>query len=183
MSVKTLLILMLALFLSPMAFSDEEMAPYSYIVASQSGRHYFKMFPGSLDGEEKGLGHGGVYQVGHEDNKDTLLWTVDGWYAFKTFLSNDTEFLVRIGNWPRGHKPSEKDLGIAFYKKGVLIKSYSTKDLIKDESKVSPSMSHYEFYKGELGFDKKDGKTFEITTVDDIKYSFTVETGSIIQKK
>ena len=181
MNIRTLIFLTLALLLSTVAFSDEEVAPYSYIAVSQSGRHYFKMFPGSINGKENGLGHGCVYQV--EDDKDTLLWTVDGWYAFRAFLSKDADFLVRIGNWPRGHKPAEKDLGIAFYKKGVLIKSYSTKDLIKDESKVNPSKSHYQFYKGDLGFDKKDGKIFEITTVDDIEYRFNVETGSVIEKK
>ncbi len=146
---------------------DTEAPPYTYVISSENGKFIFKMFA-----EGKGI----MYEVTDADyNKE--IWKVEGWYAFKTFITNDGQYLIRIGNWPRGNKPSEDDLAIAFYEKDKLIKSYSTRELIKDDSLVEISASHYGFMK-ELPH--LDGSHIIFTAADGIIYKFDVTTGIIL---
>lgn len=121
-------------------------------------------------------GKGIMYEVTDtEHNKE--IWKVEGWYAFKTFITNDGQYLIRIGNWPRGDKPSEDDLAIAFYEKDKLMKSYSTRELIKGDSLVPISVSHYEFMKEQPYL---DGFRIILITVDGIAYKFDVTNGLIL---
>ena len=146
---------------------DKESPPYTYMISSENGKFIFKMFA-----EGKGI----MYEVTDtEHNKE--IWKVEGWYAFKTFITNDGQYLIRIGNWPRGDKPSEDDLAIAFYEKDKLIKSYSTRELIKDDSLVPISVSHYEFMKEQPYL---DGFRIILITVDGIAYKFDVTNGLIL---
>ena len=103
-----------------------------------------------------------------------------GWYAFSVFLSKDGAHLVRLGNWPRGHAPSDSHLAVAFYKYGLLMKSYSTKDLILDVTKVTPTVSHYFFLQGRPGFSDSSSTVFTLTTVDGVEYHFDVSNGNIV---
>ena len=98
-------------------------------------------------------------------------------------------YLVRMGNWPRGNKPSNDDLAVAFYDKGQLLCSYSTRDLIREDSKVWASVSHYFYLDHEQhsGFIAKEGLPgnfsfwFEFTTIDGIQYRFDIRTGLIVK--
>ncbi|HSL90375.1 MAG TPA: hypothetical protein VK870_13810 [Ignavibacteriaceae bacterium] len=146
---------------------DKERAPYTYVISSENGNFIFKMFS---DG--KGI----AYEV-TENSYNKEIWKVEGWYAFKTFITNDGQYLIRIGNWPRGDKPSEDDLAIAFYEKDKLMKSYSTRELIKDDSLVPISVSHYEFMKEQPYL---DGFRIILITVDGIAYKFDVTNGLIL---
>ena len=167
---KALLIIILVLGISSVLSAsnyDKETPPYTYVISSENGRFTFKMFA-----EGKGI----IYEV-TDDECNKEIWKVEGWYAFKTFITNDGQYLVRIGNWQKGVKPSNDDLAIAFYNKNKLIKSYSTRELIKDDSLVPISVSHYEFMK-ELPH--LDGFHIIITTVDGITYKIDVTTGIIL---
>ncbi len=146
---------------------DKEVLPYTYVISSENGKFIFKMYA-----EGKGI----AYEV-TENSYNNEIWKVEGWYAFKTFITNDGQYLIRIGNWPRGNKPSEDDLAIAFYQKDKLIKSYSTRELIKDDSLVPISVSHYEFMKEQPYL---DGFHIILMTVDGIAYKFDVTTGLIL---
>lgn len=110
-----------------------------------------------------------------------MLWTTTDWYAFKVYLSADGQYLVRLGNLPRGRRPAADHLAVAFYKNGQLLKSYSTLDLIKDVSAVRASVSHYAFYTGAPVFTSTyAGGAFTLTSVDKMTYTFDITTGDIV---
>jgi hypothetical protein len=177
---KTTIVLMALMFVLP-ARADDEAPNHAYVRSTQSGRYFFKMVPGAKSYYRHDEGTGICYSVGR-DGKDREIWRITGWYAFKTYLTDDGRYLVRLGNWPRERQPTDKDLGIAFYDRGKLLKRYSTKDLIKDKSKVQPSVSHYQYRKKVIGFDKPN-KRFGLVTVDDVTWSFDVRTGKVLSKK
>lgn len=161
-------------------FADEELAPYTYVVSAPGGRYYFRMVrqKGSRD-----KGSGVVYAVGNDKNADRVQYTVSGWYAHQVFLSYNGLHLVRLGNWPRGRAPSPAHLAIAFYKKGKLVKRYSTAQLIKNHQNVQPSVSHYRYYRKIGGLDPGFGERFSITSVDGVNYLFDIRTGMILSAK
>ena len=163
-------------------WADDEAGPYPYVTASEGGRYYFRMQPDPNRPFDRDVGSGVAYEV-VAGKMDKLLWTTKGWYSFSVHLSHDGHYLVRLGNWPRGHKPSEADLAVAFYKSGTLLKSYNTKGLIRDPSKVEPSVSHYQFLRERPGFVEPYGYTFGLVTVDGVGYTFDVRTGKILQSK
>ena len=170
---------------------DREAPPYPYVVFAPGGRFYFRMMTDPLaEHFDREKGSGGVYEVGPY-GVDRVLWRIDGWYAFTTFLSSDGGFLVRLGNHPRGWSPSDSDLAVAFYRRGggasadtgILLKSYSTRTLIEDDTKVEPTRSHYEFIAGIPGLVDPNGYIFELVTVDRIRYLFDIRTGEMIAKE
>lgn len=148
--------------------------------SSAGGRYYFKMIPHTPYDRKKGSGI--LYAV-RSKGADKILWRVKGWYASRVYISYNGLYLVRLGNWQRGHAPSHKHIGIAFYKKGKLMRKYSTKDLIKNFSAVQPSVSHYQFLKQVIGFESGFSYRFKIRTIDNIEYTFNVSTGEIINEK
>lgn len=163
--------------------SDEESSPYPYITLAKGGGFYFKMLPDSTSQFpfDRDSGFGTAYRVTF-NNCDEKIWSVEGWYAFSTCLTRDGQYLVRLGNWPRGDGPSHDDLAVAFYQSGKLLKAYSTRDLIVDDSKVEISVSHYEFLKGTPCFSEQSGYFFELETIDGVRYTFDVRNGKIKSK-
>ena len=176
----TALILIFVWIVPFTVFADSEAPPFPYVAISNWGRCYFKMSPDSNDEYDREKGVGFAYKA-KTGQFDELLWTTNGWYAYEVFLTSDGEFLVRMGNWPRGYEPSDDHLAVAFYKRGLLMKSYSTKDLIVDVSKVTPTVSHYSFIGDQPpGFDDWDDSVFRLVTVDGVDYRFDVITGEIL---
>lgn len=164
------------------ALADREACPTPYVKANERGSIYFKMSPDPAAPCDRTKGSGAAYQVAV--GADQLLWKTEGsWYAQTTFLSEDGRYLIRIGNWPRGRKPSKDHLAIAFYDNGKLLKRYSTLELIKDPSQVETSVSHYAFYHDPPGFTAPHAKTFLLTTIDGIAYTFNITTGEIASTK
>ncbi len=137
------------------------------------------MIPGV--GRDDSPGALGTCYRAESKGTDTVRWTVHDWYAFNVYLSVDGQYLVRLGNWPRGQAPAAGDLAVAFYQNGVLLKKYSTLDLVKDVKAVHPSVSHYQFYQGNPIFKSYGGKggTLTLTSIDDITYTFNIATGEI----
>jgi hypothetical protein len=175
--------------------ADDEQSQYPYVTAALGGRCFFlmKSDPNDIYNREKGTGI--CYEVTN-NGEFKELWRTEGWYSFRTFLaswadSNDAPirqhyYLVRLGNWPRGRKPSADHIGVAFYKDGVLMKSYSTVDLIRNKSAIHPSVSHYQFLDNK--FDpileyqyEKNRLLFKLVTIDGVHYQFDVTTGQILE--
>lgn len=173
--------LSLALVLSfvALARADQERSPAAYVVAADGGRYYLKLEPtGAKRWARPYAGRGSVYRV-VAGGRDQRVWTMTGWWAFETHLSYDGEYVVRIGDWPRGHNPSDQHLAIAFYKRGALLARYSTKQLIKDPTKVRPSKSHYRFKRKVHGFASWSYR-FSMTAIDGVTYDFDARTGKIL---
>lgn len=162
-------------------FADQEQSTFAYVKNAYGGRHFFVMLPHPKKYYSRDTGKGYVKSISRT-GKIKTLWKVSGWYAFKTYLSYDGEYLVRMGNWPRGVRPSQKHLAIAFYNKSGLIKRYSTKDLIKTLSKVRRSRGHYRYKKKIIGFTGYNYR-FTLITIDNVKYVFDVRNGKIIKSK
>ena len=131
---------------------DSEGIQRPYVIAVKDGwdpvlgdkSYYFKMSPEPSDTQNRDAGVGFAFEV-QTGPTDKLLWKTAGWFAWQVFLARDGRHMIRLGGWPRGDKPKAEDLAIAFYDAGVLVKSYSTLDLIKDAAAVPKSVSHYQF--------------------------------------
>ncbi|MCA9402169.1 MAG: hypothetical protein KC897_00175 [Candidatus Omnitrophica bacterium] len=161
------------------AGADDESLPVPFVRASANGHFYFKMIPESPLDREKG--HGICYQVLSEAG-DEVLWQTSGWYSNRVYLTHDGQYLVRYGNWPRGHELSENHLAIAFYHRGQLIRSYSTKQLVKDPAQILPSMSHYYWSRRDPEFDTFR-YLFKLKTIDNVEYTFDIKSGNIITEQ
>ena len=160
-------------------WADKEPRQLTFVKSAEGGRYYFKMI--ADDDYDRSKGRGKLYQVSSE-GKDKVLWETKGWFAFDLYISYDGNYLARLGNWPRGRKPSHKDLGIAFYKNGKLIKYYSTVDLVQNLSKIEKTKGHYSYLKKVLGFTSTYDYMFQIVTIDNILYTFNVSDGSVISR-
>jgi len=171
----------LFIFSSSPLWADEPAYPEVYVVAAPEGKYYFKMIPNE-DYMDLYNSRGILYKVSPKE-EDEIVWRTSGWYANSVYISANGMYLVRMGNWAGGEKPSDDDLAIAFYKNGKLIKSYSTKDLIKNVSAVVTTESHYFFLKDVKGFKGAYSNTFTIITIDNIEYEFDVSNGNIVSKK
>ena len=164
------------------ARADDEASPIPYVTASSWGRYYFKMLPDPKHPFDRDKGNGIAYEVVEGDAGDKEIWRTKGWYASRTAIAGGGRYLVRIGNWPRGRKPSGKHLGIAFYDNGKLIRSYSTKQLLRGLPAPPASVSHYQFIEKVVGFDENSELEFTIRLVGGRTCTFDVRTGKYVKK-
>lgn len=180
-----------------LAAADSRPALYHKITTSERGACYLMQIPPSPSFVSRGKIYeevkpsGTAYHLKH-DGSTKKLWQIQ-WYAYKVYLSVGCEYLIRMGDWAVGSEPEKTDLAVAFYKKGKLLKQYSTADLIKNKQSVKPSVSHYlwqanddnypalksEWFTGSAGI---YSGTFQLITIENILYSFDVTTGDIIKK-
>lgn len=174
-------ILAILVFSSGTLFADDEQSTYAYISAGHGGRAYFKMVPDPKKHYTHKAGTGTMYVL-QRDGSSKKLWSLSGWYAFRTYPSHWGRYLVRLGNWPRGRTISDKHLAIAFYDRGKLIKRYSTKDLIKHPTRIQPSVGHYRYLRKAIGFIGYS-KRFVLVTWDNMRYDFDVRSGKIVSVK
>jgi len=165
----------------PLAFTSES-----------SSNVIFTMTPAKYDKDYKveKEAFGIAYKLG-EDGKLKELYRTKGWYSSEVFISRDGRYLVRMGPWNQGSKPSKDDLAVAFYKDGKLIKQYSTEEMVKDKSKVDRSVSHYNWRGSTWKDDVPEldrmklrllldySYVFDLHTIDGWTYSFDVTTGKI----
>lgn len=162
---------------------DSEAAPASHVAASPGGQAYvrYDMDPAApFDATRCKVSAWRVGQAG----EDELLWRAEGWHDFRSWVSDDGRHLVRLGPWPRGAGPEADDLAVAFVDRGRLVRQWSTRDLVRDDSRVPRSVSHYRFLHPELepGFTRfKAGTAFQLTTVDGLRYTFDVASGRVLE--
>ncbi len=178
--------LLTVLSLSSEAWADSARAPYDYAQDVAGGTFVFVMLakqshdlfdPGAPDDVgvidpdkeiRKVYKQSGLYLA----NQTTPLWTVS-WYAFTVFPASDGDHLVRIGPWAS----STEQLALSFYSRGVEIKKYLIQDLVKDQSRLRNTVSHF-FWAAKHHYDDKT-QLFHLKTVDGQNYVFSVLTGEI----
>ena len=109
------------------------------------------------------------------------------WFANKNkvFLHPKGVYLVRVGEGGNLKLDKRHD-GLLFYKNGKLLYRYSTKDLIKDTSKVSfrralpkGCASSYKFLKKVQGL---QGYRFQAQTADNAELTFDIRTGTLLSR-
>ncbi len=180
-------ILLLSFAIPKLALADSVQTPIPRISTAREFPFIFVMVPEVRDesGKIRSEARGTAYMV-TPDGTFQQQWTVSGWFAWETYLSEDGRYLIRKGLWPEGAAPSKNDLAVAFYDNGKLIRSYSTADLIKDPKAVRVSVSHYDW---ELPEDSDRQirvyieATFALKTIEGVKYTFDVRTGNILKKE
>ena len=133
-----------------------------------------------------------VYRL-REDGSLQKLWQMRDWYSFRPYLADDCEHLVTIENGFFGHEPKPNHFGIAFFARGKLLRQHRVSDLVRDNSKLRRSASHYMWLalvnpspvleperrdsSAEMGFEY-DG-SFRLKTVDGVRYLFDPRTGDV----
>jgi len=178
---KCALLALIGMTICTPCFADMPAIPVAYIEAGDGGRYYFKMVPCEQSRWDFSCATGAMYEVS-ESGPDRLVWSTSGWFAFRTYLSYDGQYLVRMGNWPAGSEPSADDLAIAFYDRGKLLKQYSTKQLVRDVSRVPRSVSHYRYLREVRGF-YRDTSLFMIMMIDGTEYTFDASNGEVVESK
>lgn len=81
----------------------------------------------------------GVFPIG--SNKPN--WTVE-WYSHEALVTDDGATVIRLGPWPK----SIDEEGLALFRNGSLLKSYTIRSLVSRESDLPRSTSHFEWRKG-----------------------------------
>ena len=170
-----LIILFIGFFTISNLHSDSIEEPKSYITTSENGAYFFIMSPAQND-NKKSKASGKAYQI-NNDGSMTLLWKVEGWYAYRVILSDDGKYLLRMGDWPLGCTISSLDLAVSFYKEGKLLKRYSTADLIMSNSSIRCTSSHYMWLKN---FSLDYNYEFNLETIEHIQFVFDIKTGKIL---
>lgn len=128
-----------AWFLAAFAIADSGPPPGPKMFVSPSGEFCFAMLPpkpiAASDDDPDKNGSGVAYRL-YARGEMEELWRLSGWYSTDIFISDDGEHLVRMGDRPSRGEVSYADLAVAFYRKGTLLRQYSTKDMIRDPDKI-----------------------------------------------
>ncbi|PTX98633.1 hypothetical protein [Opitutus sp. ER46] len=154
---------------------------------SVDGRAIFTMAPPT---DTFPVGTGTVYLVARNGDI-SQLWRTHGWYAAEVFLTNDGEFLVRLGGSPDHTTQGAAPLAVAFYRRGRLLKQYTVEDLVRDPKNVA-ALSSADGWRADRD---RSGpvrapapalhleREFHVTTIDGTFYRFDVTTGAIIEAR
>ena len=192
---KNIIILMMMVFSSITAKTDSEMGPRPRITPSQLGKCFFKMIPEKYKDDNDKIKvirePFGVAYCLAEDGDFQEMWKTSGWYAWRVFLSDDGHYLVRMGPWHRGRQAKKEDLGVAFYKDGLLLKEYSVVDLLKGPTQIARTVSHYFWLASEMPSPDSSrenelalyGYDFYLTTIEGYNFHFNAATGVLIEEK
>lgn len=172
--------------------------PYPWAGASANGRFLFKMLPAPMDEKDEHESTRREYKDHRllafeirEDGSLDEMWQAKGWFADECFLSDNGRYLVRMGPWAED-QDGHKDLALAFYDRGVLLKAYQVRDLLKDASKAENSASHYDWqphiqtqqngflWDGAAG-GNESVLSFHLVMIDKTVYRFDVATGQVLE--
>ena len=172
----------LLLSLATVAVADRPAPDRQYTIRSANGQYEFTMYPAGSQDDSGSAPYGEAHSIATSDPElaadadRTPLWKVSGWYAAKTFLSNDGRNLVRMGPW--ASKPLDEELAVAFYCDGREIRRYVVADLVQDESAVQRSVSHYNWQASDSDLPRltEDGR-FQLRTIDGRLVTFDITNG------
>jgi hypothetical protein len=115
-----------------------------------------------------------VFRV-EDDGKRTKSWAMQGWFRVAN-LTDDGEHLV-VGNGGINLLPlnvTKNEAMIEFFKRGKLISTVTLGELLKDQSNLQRTVSHYA-WGNYLGLDEKGH--YIVETVEGRKLAFDVPTG------
>ena len=114
-----------------------------------------------------------VYRIG--DGKRCEQWAMQGWFRV-AYLADDGDHLI-VGHGGINLLPLDvtaREPMIWFYKRGKLIATVTLGELLKKQSSLRRTVSHYEWGNC-LGLDKEGH--FVVKTVEDRVLAFDVATG------
>lgn len=154
--------------------ADQPEVNVAHDAQSASGRFVMNMRPAADFGLK---GNGVAFEI--DERGETKLWAVD-WFANKVEIADDGEYLVRYGPWGTDQN-NHSDLGIAFYRRGQLVREYRVNELVKDPKAIVHSASHYlwqpEKQSIPTGF-HGDGR-YRLVVADKTVYEFELATGEV----
>ena len=157
-------------------FSDSPASNMPHKVYSADKQFYVDMIPQDGWGGY-GNGKGTVYQV-LPDGQAKELWSVP-FFAADIVLTNDGKYLIAFGPWAT----STEDLALSFYGEGKELKKYAVKDLIRDESRLQRSVSHFfwrSYEKPALKGLSEDQNKFTLTLIDGTTCVFDLSNGDLL---
>jgi hypothetical protein len=171
------LILAVFLALPGRTVADRPAAPRDYTKETENGEYLFVMLAPQQWAKSQGRGIRTTYKQSglyRNDGSATPLWSVY-WYSFEVYPSSDGRHVVQMGPWAS----DVEEMAVSFYRDGKELKAYRIKDLVRDESKLEHTVSHFS-WRSSLRYDDKHGFLF-LKTKDDRSYRFSVKTGEIEQ--
>jgi hypothetical protein len=115
-----------------------------------------------------------VYRIA-DDGKRTRQWVMPGWFRV-AYLADDGDHLI-VGHGGINLLPLDvtaREPMIRFFKRGKLVNMVTLGELLKDQSSLKRTASHY-LWGNYLGLDKQGH--FVVETVEDRKLAFDVATG------
>jgi hypothetical protein len=170
------------LAVAPTASVDSPASPTPQVVASESGEAFVRFdLPGDKPWDESRC-RITAFEVGL-DGKDHEIWRTEGWYAFKCWLSHDGHLLARLGPWSFGSEPEDTDLAVAFYQDGRLLRAWSTRELVQDDSRVERTVSHYVWLRSSNFEETWNKSVLTIETLDDLRWTFDLATGEVVGRE
>lgn len=183
-------IAMLAMAASPAARADSEASNVPHVATDDNGRCFAHSVPAERYGT---AGRTDVYAVGagYPPNEELALIHSYDWFAQQIYVACNVSdgkgavghAVVQRGPWPRGHRPDDKIIAVAFHYNGAKLAEYSTLDIADGNPKnASCSVSHYTVIKIVEGFVRNGGADtlFRLTTIDGRRLTFNALTGALV---
>lgn len=187
--------------LPDIARSDTPLSgPYARVVASNSGTSFVLCIPPAIEAtHEKAVKVTAGVTIGYRVSTAGAFseeWRTEKIGALgRACLSNDGLWLVIVNEMPAGAATSKEHIAVSFFRKGELLKSYSTKELVGDSSKVRRTASHYQWLWDERSTRNNgvgggriqacfvaESDTFYLTTCIGETFKFDMKSGSILAR-
>ena len=112
---------------------------------------------------------------------DSILYEVNEAFSSKTLLINsNSTYIVEIDDFSESNWEDDP-IVLAFYREGILTKSYRLSDLLKNKYNITVSVSHF-FWFPEDQILKINNGEFKIKTYELVNYTFDITTGNIKEK-
>lgn len=173
--------------LASVAWADVPISPYAYVAASEDGKCFASVVPSLADESDWRVILRKPYIAINKCQNDGSfkeVWRIEGFYSFRVFLTRDARFLVAIGPWNWGSKPSKDDVALSIYREGKLMQEFSTADLVDDPKKVWVSASHYDWQDhSDRQYPRLKDNFFEIKTADGGIVRFQVADSGVTMTK
>jgi len=169
------------------AWADLPLPPYAYVAVNADGKYFASVVPPLAKGPDWHVILRKPYIALHqcqEDGSFKELWRIGNVYSFGVYLTVDAEFLIVMGSWNEGDRPSKEDVALSFYRDGKLIREFSTAEVIDDPKKVSVSVSHYDWRDhSDARYPRVEGHLFEIKTTEGRVVAFGMDDSGITINK
>lgn len=172
------------------AYADTMAPAMPYTILLDDGNKIFHMTPLGQENEEQlksGLYYNfdppeNIYYI-PEDERYNINYSWGYFYKGSIFFSHDGLHFAYIGSAHTKGWGDLKGTAIGFYENGNLVKSYAVKDLIKDRSKVTFSVSsaHWEEWRKREYSEQENMLT--VATKDGRIITFDIISGEIIHTK
>ena len=176
--------LLVLVYAAVVAHADQKAEPRPLLFTpAEGGPVVFAMVPGAFP-RVMGDSFGIAYRLA-ADGRMEELYRTSGWFSFRVYVSVDGRYLVRLEDTQDGHDPNSGHVALEFYESGRLLKRYTTLELVKDQSKLNHSKSHYSWVAFPIGpgltalEPRLDYDRFVLTTVDGLTYDFDTFSGRI----